>query len=62
MKRNLDYQYPVRMTYTLKDSIDEVCEGLDVNPAEYIRKSLARCVAQDKEQLTSAEEHLVFLR
>ena len=57
-----EYQYPLRMTNDLKTEIHEVADQLEVNPSEYMRKILARCVAQDKQQLTSAEDHLVFLR
>ena len=57
-----DYQYPLRMTNDLKTEICEIANQLDINPSDYMRKSLQRNVQQDRQQLQSADNHLVFLR
>ena len=57
-----DYQYPLRMTADLKTEIYELANQLDINPSDYMRKTLQRNVEQDRQQLQSTYNHLVFLR
>jgi hypothetical protein len=57
-----DYQYPLRMTADLKTEIYELANQLDINPSDYMRKTLQRNVEQDRQQLQSTDNHLVFLR
>lgn len=57
-----DYQYPLRMTNDLRTEITELANQLDINPSDYMRKTLQRNVQQDKQQLKSTDNHLVFLR
>ena len=35
-----DYQYPLRMTFDLKTEIYELANQLDINPSDYMRKTL----------------------
>ena len=57
-----DYQYPLRMTADLRTGITELANQLDINPSDYMRKTLQRNVEQDRQQLQSTDNHLVFLR
>ena len=57
-----DYQYPLRMTFDLKTEIYELANQLDINPSDYMRKTLQRNVQQDRQQLQSADNYLLFLQ
>ena len=61
MKQRYTTQTSLRLSEDLRNSIDTVCEKWNVNPSDYIRRSVAHKVQNDLAEINDGTTKIVFI-
>jgi predicted transcriptional regulator len=61
MKQRYTTQTSLRLSEDLRNSIDTVCDKWNVNPSDYIRRSVARKVQNDLAEINNGDTKIVFI-
>ena len=61
MKQRYTTQTSLRLSEDLRNSIDTVCDKWNVNPLDYIRRSLAHKVQNDQAEINDGTTKIVFI-
>jgi len=61
MKQRYTTQTSLRLSEELRNSIDTVCEKWNVNPSDYIRRSVAHKVQNDLTEINDGTTKIVFI-
>jgi len=61
MKKRYSTQTSLRLSEDLRTSIDTVCDTWNLNPSDYIRKSVGRTVQNDLTEINNGDTKIVFV-
>ena len=61
MKQRYTTQTSLRLSEDLRNSIDTVCDKWNVNPSDYIRRSVAHHVQNDLAEINNGDTKIVFI-
>ena len=61
MKKRYSTQTSLRLSEDLRTSIDTVCDTWNLNPSDYIRKSVGRTVQNDLTEINNGDTKIIFV-
>jgi hypothetical protein len=61
MKQRYTTQTSLRLSEDLRTSIDTVCDTWNLNPSDYIRKSVGRTVQNDLTEINNGDTKIIFV-